>query len=215
MALGLVVGLNLARAQNICIEYGPFYTAWECAVSGSNTSSGSLSFTNLTVCVGDAVTAPTLATAPTFSNGQMRRYVSYNCYGYQNHWETNTLCYVAGSLYFSNSIPSSFTNACTNTYTAKVDATLPAGCVCSNVTATVGQVTIRAIATSVDSDADGLPDCWELHYFGSLSQTASGEPDGDGLTNLEEYLLGRNPTIYDSLNGLSAGTPLLVFTPLE
>jgi hypothetical protein len=48
-----------------------------------------------------------------------------------------------------------------------------------------------------DSDGDGLPDAWELEHFGSLAQTASGDPDGDGFTNEQEYLAGTDP-----LNGL-------------
>ncbi len=47
-----------------------------------------------------------------------------------------------------------------------------------------------------DSDNDGLPDDWELRYFGSLNAPNGGpndDPDGDGLTNLEEYLAGTNP----------------------
>jgi hypothetical protein len=44
-----------------------------------------------------------------------------------------------------------------------------------------------------DSDADGLLDEWELTYFGSLSPTAGGDADGDGLTNLQEQNAGTNP----------------------
>src|SRR5262249_30622996 len=47
---------------------------------------------------------------------------------------------------------------------------------------------------------DGLPDAWELYYFGNTSQNATGDPDGDRLNNLLEYQLGTNPT-----NGLSPG----------
>jgi hypothetical protein len=45
-----------------------------------------------------------------------------------------------------------------------------------------------------DSDNDGLPDAWEIQYFGNTSQTAAGDSDGDGLSNLIEFQLGRNPT---------------------
>jgi hypothetical protein len=48
-------------------------------------------------------------------------------------------------------------------------------------------------ATSIPT-SDGLPDWWEIQYFGNLSQTASGNPDGDSLTNLQEFQQGRNPT---------------------
>ncbi|MCP4709654.1 MAG: right-handed parallel beta-helix repeat-containing protein [Planctomycetes bacterium] len=37
----------------------------------------------------------------------------------------------------------------------------------------------------IDSDGDGLPDWWEIKYFGD----AQADPDNDGLTNLEEYEL--------------------------
>jgi hypothetical protein len=47
---------------------------------------------------------------------------------------------------------------------------------------------------AIDSDSDGLPDTWELQYFGNLNQSANGDPDGDGLTNLQEFQQGRNPT---------------------
>jgi hypothetical protein len=44
-----------------------------------------------------------------------------------------------------------------------------------------------------DFDNDGLPDGWEMRKFGNLNQTASGDPDGDGFTNLQEYQNGTNP----------------------
>jgi uncharacterized repeat protein (TIGR02543 family) len=45
-----------------------------------------------------------------------------------------------------------------------------------------------------DSDGDGLPDEWELYWFGNLAQGPSDDPDGDGRNNLLEYQLGTNPT---------------------
>jgi hypothetical protein len=50
----------------------------------------------------------------------------------------------------------------------------------------------------VDTDADGLPDDWELWYFGDLSQGPDDDYDTDGLTNLEEYLAGTDPTNSDT-----------------
>lgn len=49
-----------------------------------------------------------------------------------------------------------------------------------------------------DVDGDGLPDAWEITYFGNLSQNASGDPDGDALTNLQEYQHGTDPTNPDT-----------------
>ncbi len=48
-------------------------------------------------------------------------------------------------------------------------------------------------ACSNDSDTDGLPDEWEMQYFGDLNQGAGDDPDNDGLNNLEEYQHGTNP----------------------
>ncbi|MDD2240274.1 MAG: hypothetical protein PHI93_06400, partial [Kiritimatiellae bacterium] len=45
----------------------------------------------------------------------------------------------------------------------------------------------------VDTDADGLPDAWEIHYFGNLDEDAAGDPDGDSLTNMQEYLGATDP----------------------
>ncbi len=48
--------------------------------------------------------------------------------------------------------------------------------------------------------SDGLPDAWMTQYFGhpdprsSDSSRAGDDPDGDGWTNLEEFLAGTDPT---------------------
>ena len=44
-----------------------------------------------------------------------------------------------------------------------------------------------------DSDADGIPNDWEMFYFGDLTQTATGDADGDGTNNLAEYNADTNP----------------------
>lgn len=47
---------------------------------------------------------------------------------------------------------------------------------------------------------DGLPDVWRLQYFGHTDARASDQseaqddPDGDTMTNFEEFLAGTNPT---------------------
>ncbi|MGB0775203.1 MAG: hypothetical protein ACPGUY_05120, partial [Akkermansiaceae bacterium] len=51
---------------------------------------------------------------------------------------------------------------------------------------------------AVDSDNDNLSDAWEQQYFGDLDETASGDPDGDLLTNLEEQTKKTNPTLADT-----------------
>ena len=53
---------------------------------------------------------------------------------------------------------------------------------------------------SVDSDGDGIPDLWMMHYFGhSTGQAgdlsrAQDDADGDGMSNLQEFLAGTDPT---------------------
>ena len=61
---------------------------------------------------------------------------------------------------------------------------------------------------SGDSDGDGLPDSWELANFGNLAQTASGDPDRDGFSNLQEYLAGSDPNNANSIPGDANGNNL-------
>lgn len=50
----------------------------------------------------------------------------------------------------------------------------------------------------VDTGSDGLPDDWENQYFGNLNQGPNDDPDEDGLTNLQEYQHGTDPTNPDT-----------------
>jgi pectate lyase len=47
-----------------------------------------------------------------------------------------------------------------------------------------------------DSDGDGMPDEWEIRYGLNPDDPSDGplDKDGDGYTNLEEYLNGTDPT---------------------
>jgi VWFA-related protein len=47
---------------------------------------------------------------------------------------------------------------------------------------------------TVDSDGDGLPDDWEMQYFGGLSEDGFGDPDLDEAPNSVEYTFDTNPT---------------------
>jgi hypothetical protein len=61
----------------------------------------------------------------------------------------------------------------------------------SNTSAVVQTDTIPG---GTDSNANGLPDAWERIYFGTLGINPNADSDGDGVSNLEEYLAGTNPT---------------------
>jgi len=56
------------------------------------------------------------------------------------------------------------------------------------------------LASTYDADNDGIPDAWEETYGldpvgGPQNNDASGDADNDGLTNLEEWILGQNPNV--------------------
>lgn len=57
-----------------------------------------------------------------------------------------------------------------------------------------------------DTDADGLPDGWELSRFNSLAEGPTGDPDGDGQNNLAEWRAGTHPLDNTSAMQISAIT---------
>jgi Tol biopolymer transport system component len=56
------------------------------------------------------------------------------------------------------------------------------------------------IGQPLDSDGDGIPDWWMMQYFGHPTgqagdlSLAQNDADGDGMSNLQEYLAGTDPT---------------------
>jgi len=71
-----------------------------------------------------------------------------------------------------------------------------------------------AVDPSADSDTNGLPDWWELKYFGHLTGTdAYGDANSNGVNNLSEYLLGHNPREIVAPDP-NAALALQVYTPL-
>ena len=71
-----------------------------------------------------------------------------------------------------------------------------------------------AVNLWVDSDGDGIPDNWMVQYFGHATgqagdlSRAQDDADGDGVSNLAEYLAGTNPkdaTSYLKITSLTWG----------
>jgi hypothetical protein len=77
---------------------------------------------------------------------------------------------------------------------------------CSGVQTTNLSLTLNT--PMVDTDHNGLPDDWEMHYFGHLGVDPNADPDGDGVTNLQEYLNGTDPTDY--YNGVTPNVAALI-----
>ena len=69
-----------------------------------------------------------------------------------------------------------------------------------------GSVTSAPAMLWIDNDFDGVADSWELAFFTNLNQTATADFDGDGVSNLQEFLDGTNPT-----NSISARYRILLF----
>ena len=71
-----------------------------------------------------------------------------------------------------------------------------------DVTLTDTRLVKAAVAALPDADGDGLPDAWEQLYGLDANNPAgvhgaSGDFDGDGSSNLFEYLAGSNPLEFD------------------
>lgn len=62
-------------------------------------------------------------------------------------------------------------------------------------------VTSVYVSTSADTDADAIPDWYELHFYGNLSQSASSDTDGDGISLLTEYSRDYHPNLRNEITG--------------
>ncbi|MGD9974183.1 MAG: hypothetical protein AB7S77_14070, partial [Desulfatirhabdiaceae bacterium] len=60
--------------------------------------------------------------------------------------------------------------------------------------------TTFTVADFEDSDNDTMDDQWERDHFGNLNRDGTGDFDMDGLTDLQEYQGGTNPTVFNAGN---------------
>ena len=53
---------------------------------------------------------------------------------------------------------------------------------------------LEIVAMAADTDADGMPDYWELrHFTNGLAVAGDGDADGDGVGNRDEYIADTAP----------------------
>jgi len=59
---------------------------------------------------------------------------------------------------------------------------------------TTGTYTLAVTANSLtDANHDGMPDSWEVNYFGTTNVPPYGDADTDGVANVAEYVAGTDP----------------------
>ncbi|MFN6018707.1 MAG: DUF5011 domain-containing protein [Verrucomicrobiota bacterium] len=73
------------------------------------------------------------------------------------------------------------------------------------------QVDVTAVVPSPDYNSNTMPDWWEDQYFSGQTPTSTADADGDGTSNLMEYLAGTNPKNSGSVFR-PIGNPLFPFS---
>jgi hypothetical protein len=126
-------------------------------------------------------------------------------------YQANSNNYVAdglvkSSITFRTNWPSKFLKAGYNWQMVSSDGSLGV----HNVAFAVGIIKASIADLTGDSNNDGLPDAWQIQYFGSVNSPSAAPnamPAGDGVPNWMKYLLGLNPTLpgISVTNGLSVG----------
>ena len=133
------------------------------------------------------------------------------------HWS------VDGYFNFTNSIVGDFNAAIYDGYELYVGSgtnwTLipdhePAGFYSSRVSAHYAW--LASAIPDFDSNANGLPDWWELQYSGNIhGMSPTDDPDGDGMNNLAEWIARTDPTnaaSYFQIEALACSTNLATLT---
>jgi len=103
-------------------------------------------------------------------------------------------------------------------FTASFGALVPSGrAITASATDPSGNTSALSAGRAVtltSTPNDGIPDAWRALYFGApgtstnSSSYAAGDPDHDGLSNLQEFLAGTNPTNPVSVFKLTAQNPV-------
>ena len=238
LAIMLMAFAGVVRADNPCIEGGPYYSSLTCSNQGTLSPGYVLSPTNITVGVGQIITPPTVSNLA-ITNGLETCYVWYDCTPELDGPRTNKISYTFGNVYLTPAISLIWTPG-TYTYTAKVIAT---GSPCSPLTNTLGTVTITVASNTPDvlldvdfggrtssaktgyaAIGDLASDFWNEYAktnvsSGSLTNllTAEGNVSPVGLlvTNLPiTSTNGSSDAMYKDYLGTNSGTATLTLTNL-
>lgn len=78
------------------------------------------------------------------------------------------------------------------TLTAGADLLWPAGGAGTN--GYLNAFMIQTVPTTSSGNSGSVPDAWKIQYFGTTNVDLSADMDGDGLSNLQEYIAGCTPT---------------------
>jgi uncharacterized delta-60 repeat protein len=76
-------------------------------------------------------------------------------------------------------------------------------------------VTSNMAALYLDTDGLGMPDWWQIQYFGAIGVDPNADSDGDGVSNLQEYLDGTDPTNANSHDFTLYVTGPIIVQPLQ
>jgi hypothetical protein len=69
------------------------------------------------------------------------------------------------------------------------------------------RVDLTLLQSDQDSSGNGLPDGWQMQYFGHLGVDPNADPDRDGMSNYQEYFAGTDPTNSVSQFRILSATP--------
>jgi hypothetical protein len=141
-----------------------------CTAAASVRTSGSVSPSGASACLGESVSAPTVV-LPSLNDGE-KETITISCPDGASTRTRSAVAYTLGSYYWENGVAPSgvFTDFGTFTYTAKVDAwPSDANSTCSTQTFTIGTFTVTVTNAASTNEVCGL--AGSVSVPGSISPT--------------------------------------------
>ena len=219
----LVGGVSAGAANLISASAGDGVQIIDASTT-NNTIRGNSIFSNAGNAIGlyntgnRNLAAPSLSTVVVGTNTLITgSYNGVNGTVYQLDFYSDTVVSGAESMIYLGSRSFTGTGSLAN-FTNGFGALVPAGRgVTVSVTDPAGNtsaLSAGSIARMTSTPNDGIPDSWRAFYFGGSGTTtnsssyAAGDPDHDGVSNLNEFLAGTNPTNAASVFKLTAQNPV-------